>query len=110
LDDYYEKRESRKTNLVYRYLLTICSFQPLYGDTFGRKSALLFAYSVFGLGSLSCGLARNINELIVARALAGIGGGGMTVSSLVCLDSYAVSNCCSCARPCCLSFYLMQPH
>lgn len=28
---------------------------------------LLFAYSVFGVGCLCCGLARNIDELIAAR-------------------------------------------
>lgn len=28
---------------------------------------LLFAYSVFGIGCLCCGLARNIDELIAAR-------------------------------------------
>lgn len=63
------------------YLLTVSSFQPLYGkmsDIFGRKPCLLFAYTVFGLGCLWCGLARNMNELIAARAFAGIGGGGMT--------------------------------
>ncbi|KAF4549679.1 Multidrug resistance protein fnx1-like protein 2 [Elsinoe fawcettii] len=63
------------------YLLTITSFQPLYGklsDIFGRKSCLLFAYLIFGLGCLFCGIARDINELIAARAFAGIGGGGMT--------------------------------
>ena len=52
------------------YLLTVSSFQPLYGkmsDIFGRKSCLLFAYTVFGLGCLWCGLARNMNELIAAR-------------------------------------------
>ncbi|KAH0559400.1 hypothetical protein GP486_004085 [Trichoglossum hirsutum] len=63
------------------YLLTITSFQPLYGklsDIFGRKHALLFAYAVFGTGCLFCGLARNMIELIAARAFSGIGGGGMT--------------------------------
>lgn len=52
------------------YFLTLSSFQPLYGkmsDIFGRKSCLLFAYAVFGLGCLWCGLARNMNELIAAR-------------------------------------------
>src|SRR5436305_1442167 len=51
-------------------MLTITSFQPLYGklsDIFGRKYPLLFAYAVFGTGCLFCGLARNMNELIVAR-------------------------------------------
>ncbi|KAI9816059.1 MAG: hypothetical protein M1827_002051 [Pycnora praestabilis] len=64
------------------YLLTLTSFQPLYGkmsDIFGRKPCLLFAYTVFGFGCLFCGLARTMNELIAARAFAGIGGGGMTV-------------------------------
>ncbi|PNS21847.1 hypothetical protein CAC42_445 [Sphaceloma murrayae] len=63
------------------YFLTLTSFQPLYGklsDIFGRKPCLLFAYLIFGWGCLFCGLARNIGELIGARAFAGIGGGGMT--------------------------------
>ena len=71
------------TNGVFdhRYFLTLTSFQPLYGklsDIFGRKPALLFAYVIFAIGCLFCGLARNMNELIAARAFAGIGGGGMT--------------------------------
>ena len=52
------------------YLLTVSSFQPLYGkmsDIFGRKSCLLFAYAVFGLGCLWCGLAGSMNQLIAAR-------------------------------------------
>ncbi|KAL8936655.1 MAG: hypothetical protein Q9211_004078 [Gyalolechia sp. 1 TL-2023] len=63
------------------YFLTLTSFQPLYGklsDIFGRKAALLFGYAIFGIGCLFCGLARDMNELIAARAFAGIGGGGMT--------------------------------
>ena len=66
---------------IYSYFLTVSSFQPLYGklsDIFGRKPALLFGYTIFGIGCLFCGLARNMNELIAARAFAGIGGGGMT--------------------------------
>jgi len=63
------------------YFLTLTAFQPLYGklsDIFGRKECLMFAYLVFGLGCLFCGLANNINQLIISRAFAGIGGGGMT--------------------------------
>lgn len=62
------------------YFLTLTTFQPLYGrlsDIFGRKECLLFAYSVFGLGCLGCGLAGDIVQLCVARAVAGVGGGGM---------------------------------
>lgn len=56
------------------------SFQPLYGklsDIFGLKQVLIFAYLTFGLGTLFCGLSRNMTELFVARALAGIGGCGV---------------------------------
>ncbi|KAK4984122.1 hypothetical protein LTR50_006809 [Elasticomyces elasticus] len=63
------------------YFLTLTSFQPLYGklsDIFSRKSCLLFGYLVFGTGCLFCGLAQTMNQLIAARAFAGIGGGGMT--------------------------------
>ncbi|KAL7649591.1 hypothetical protein ACMYSQ_011430 [Aspergillus niger] len=63
------------------YFLTLTSFQPLYGklsDIFGRKACLLFAYAVFGIGCLFCGLAQNIDQLIAARVFQGIGGGGMT--------------------------------
>ncbi|KAF8869045.1 MFS general substrate transporter [Infundibulicybe gibba] len=72
------------------YLLTMTSFQPLYGklsDIFGRKACLIFAYSIFALGSLLCGLSRTMNELIASRAIAGIGGGGMsTIVSIVVSD------------------------
>jgi MFS family permease len=63
------------------YFLSLTAFQPLYGklsDIFGRKSCLLFAYFIFGTGCLFCGIAQDINQLILARAYAGIGGGGMT--------------------------------
>ncbi|KAF7535776.1 hypothetical protein G7Z17_g13147 [Cylindrodendrum hubeiense] len=62
------------------YFLTLTSCQPLYGklsDIFGRKPCLLFAYTIFALGCLGCGLARSMSELCAARAFAGIGGGGM---------------------------------
>ncbi|KAL7902345.1 MFS general substrate transporter [Trichoderma sp. TUCIM 5745] len=66
---------------IQRYFLTLTSFQPLYGklsDIFGRKACLLFAYAVFGLGCLGCGLAQSMTQLCIARAFAGIGGGGMS--------------------------------
>ncbi|KAF4511724.1 hypothetical protein G6O67_003496 [Ophiocordyceps sinensis] len=62
------------------YFLTLTSCQPLYGklsDIFGRKECLLFAYAVFGVGCLGCGLAQNMAQLCAFRALSGIGGGGM---------------------------------
>jgi MFS family permease len=56
------------------YFLTLTSFQPLYGklsDIFGRKQTLLVAYAFFGVGCVFCGLARNLEELVAARAFAG---------------------------------------
>jgi hypothetical protein len=44
-----------------RYFLTLTSFQPLYGKL----------SDIFGLGCLFCGLARNLWELVAARAFAG---------------------------------------
>lgn len=72
------------------YFLTLTSFQPLCGklsDLFGRKTVILCGYAIFGLGSLLCGLAPSIYFLIGARALQGIGGGGLTtVVSIVFSD------------------------
>lgn len=65
------------------YLLTQTAFQPLYGrlsDLIGRKTILLFSMAIFAFGSLLCGVAQNVIWLISARALAGIGGGGIVSS------------------------------
>ncbi|KAJ3103139.1 hypothetical protein HDU97_010347 [Phlyctochytrium planicorne] len=62
------------------YLLTATSFAALYGkfaDIFGRKWVFLFAIVVFELGSLLCAVATSMTFLIVGRAVAGIGGGGI---------------------------------
>lgn len=63
------------------YLLSVCCFTPIYGrlcDVMGRRGALLLALFFFSLGTLLCGLATSMEMLIAARALAGIGGGGLT--------------------------------
>ncbi|RIA83709.1 major facilitator superfamily domain-containing protein [Glomus cerebriforme] len=62
------------------YLLTATAFQPTYGklaDIFGRKITFLIAIFLFELGSLICGLSPNMTCLIIARAIAGTGGGGI---------------------------------
>ncbi|KDR84823.1 hypothetical protein GALMADRAFT_233233 [Galerina marginata CBS 339.88] len=62
------------------YMLTQTAFQPLYGrvsDLVGRKAVLYSSMGIFALGSALCGAAQSINWLISARALAGIGGGGI---------------------------------
>jgi MFS family permease len=62
------------------YLLTTTAFQPLYGrfsDIFGRKPVMLFAIVIFEIGSLLCGVSQTMTMLIISRAIAGVGGGGL---------------------------------
>lgn len=44
-------------------------------DMFGRKRFILAGVGLFMLGSLSCGMAQSMPQLIIARAVQGIGGG-----------------------------------
>ncbi|KAK7036010.1 MFS general substrate transporter [Favolaschia claudopus] len=73
------------------YLLSLCAFTPLYGrlaNILGRRPSMLFAATLFGVGTALCGLARNMWELLICRALAGMGGSGMTVvGSVIMSDS-----------------------
>lgn len=62
------------------YLLTSTAFQPLYGrfsDIFGRKAAMSLAMAIFMTGNLISGFSKSIIQLIVARGIAGAGGGGI---------------------------------
>jgi EmrB/QacA subfamily drug resistance transporter len=58
---------------------------PLYGklgDIYGRKIVLQTAIVIFLVGSALCGLAQNMGELIAFRALQGVGGGGLIVTTI----------------------------
>ena len=46
-------------------------------DVIGRKVAYLTAYAIFVAFSLACGWSKSLTQLIVFRALQGIGGSGM---------------------------------
>ena len=53
---------------------------PLYGklsDQFGRRAAFFTSIGIFLAGSLFCGAARSMPMLIGARALQGVGAGGL---------------------------------
>jgi EmrB/QacA subfamily drug resistance transporter len=66
--------------VVVSYLLAATVAAPLYGylgDRFGRRRMLLGALGVFTTASLACALAPNFLWLVVARALQGLGGGGL---------------------------------
>ncbi|PPQ72355.1 hypothetical protein CVT24_002071 [Panaeolus cyanescens] len=84
------KASNQSSYIGTSYLLSVCCFTPLYGrlsDILGRKGAMLLALSLFGSGTVFCGLASSMNALIAARAVAGMGGGGiMTVSSIAVSD------------------------
>ncbi|KAJ3079056.1 hypothetical protein HDU99_000200 [Rhizoclosmatium hyalinum] len=68
------------------YMITSASTAALYGrfaDTFGRKSVFIFALIVFEIGSLICGMASSMEMLILGRAIAGVGGGGLNSLVLI---------------------------
>ncbi|GAA4401050.1 MDR family MFS transporter [Tsukamurella soli] len=52
-----------------------------FGDLYGRKNVLIVSVVTFIVGSFFCGLSTNMEWLIVARAVQGIGGGGITVTA-----------------------------
>src|SRR5258707_11636101 len=66
------------------YLLASATIVPVYGrlgDLRGRRDLLLVALGVFALGSAACGLAQSLPQLVAARVLQGLGGGGLMVLS-----------------------------
>src|SRR6202051_4293081 len=66
--------------VVSAYLLTSTAVTPLYGklsDVHGRRAMLLAAISIFALGSIAGAMAPTMMVLILARALQGLGGGGL---------------------------------
>uniref|UniRef100_D8PJZ8 Major facilitator superfamily (MFS) profile domain-containing protein n=1 Tax=Schizophyllum commune (strain H4-8 / FGSC 9210) TaxID=578458 RepID=D8PJZ8_SCHCM len=83
-------RSNQSSYIGTSYLLSVCCFTPLYGrlsDILGRKGAMLLALTLFGVGTACCGIAPSMNTLLAARAVAGMGGGGvMTVSSVTVTD------------------------
>ena len=72
------------------FYLTSTVSQPIYGrvsDTIGRRLVLSFATITFFISTALCGLAPSIGSFIAARALAGIGAGGvMSVSAVITSD------------------------
>lgn len=65
------------------YTLAYAASIPIMGklaDKYGRKYIYLLCVTLFGLGSLMCGLSREFNSfemLLFARAVQAIGGGGI---------------------------------
>jgi EmrB/QacA subfamily drug resistance transporter len=65
--------------VVTAYVLASTATMPLYGklaDQYGRRPMIFAAMGAFLLGSALCGLSQNMTQLIVFRALQGVGAGG----------------------------------
>jgi EmrB/QacA subfamily drug resistance transporter len=62
------------------YMLTSTTTVPIYGklsDIFGRKQVYLVAMLLFMGGSVLCGQAQTMEQLILFRAVQGVGAGGV---------------------------------
>jgi EmrB/QacA subfamily drug resistance transporter len=66
------------------YLLASATIVPLYGrlgDQRGKRTMLLWALGVFAFGSVVCSAAQTMPQLVAARVLQGLGGGGLMMLS-----------------------------
>src|SRR5947209_16330303 len=71
--------------VVTAYLLASTVAGPIYGklgDLYGRKLMLQVAIALFLVGSALCGLSQSMTELIAFRAVQGLGGGGLMVTTM----------------------------
>jgi len=62
------------------YMLTSTTTVPIYGklsDILGRKPVFMVAMALFLVGSVLCGQAQSMGQLIAFRALQGLGAGGL---------------------------------
>ena len=70
--------------VVTAYLLAATVSTPLYGklgDLYGRKRIFQAAIVIFLVGSVLAGLSQSMGQLIVFRAIQGLGGGGLMVTA-----------------------------
>ena len=68
--------------VVTAFMLTATTTTPLYGklsDIYGRRTLFFVAILIFLAGSLLCGAAQSMGQIIAFRALQGLGAGGLLV-------------------------------
>ena len=66
--------------VITSYLLTSTASQPLYGkisDLYGRKKIFMVSILLFLIGSFLCGASQSLLQLIIFRAIQGLGAGGL---------------------------------
>lgn len=76
------------TWVVTIYLIGMAVLQPIagkIGDLFGYRRLYLIGVGLFIIGSLGCGIAPNLELLLLFRALQAIGGALMTPNSIALL-------------------------
>jgi EmrB/QacA subfamily drug resistance transporter len=62
------------------YMIAMVVATPLFGklsDMYGRKRFYILGLLLFIIGSMLCGVAQNMDQLILYRAIQGIGGGAL---------------------------------
>ena len=89
ITSYFDSSNSASWLSTVFYLSSTVS-QPLYGrtsDTIGRRPVYIFAAITFLLSTAWCALAGTIGSFIAARAVCGLGAGGvMAVSNIIISD------------------------
>jgi EmrB/QacA subfamily drug resistance transporter len=74
--------------VVTAYVLASTITTPLYGklgDMYGRKRLLMVAIAAFLIGSALSGLSQTMDQLIIFRAIQGLGAGGLLTGAIATL-------------------------
>src|SRR5687768_7434990 len=57
------------------------------GDRYGRRRVFMLGVALFGVASLACALSQTVQQLIVARAVQGVGGALLVPGSLALISA-----------------------
>src|SRR5919198_4097098 len=71
--------------VVTAYTLAIAAATPIWGkigDLYGRKRSFMVSIVIFLAGSALSGLAQSMGQLIMFRAVQGLGAGGLVVGAM----------------------------
>jgi DHA1 family bicyclomycin/chloramphenicol resistance-like MFS transporter len=90
--NYFNQTESNIQKLLTWNFIGLCISGPIYGplsDSYGRRSPLLIALSLFGFGSLITIRSDNFDMVLIGRILQGLGSGGcFTLGTAIIFDVF----------------------